>query len=99
MEEVFMMLKPLFDKVVLKRVAAEEKTKTGILLPDSAKEKPEVFEVVAVGTGKLSDGKKIEMTLSVGDKVIAAKYSGTEVKLDGVEYTVIAESDVLAIVE
>lgn len=94
-----MMLKPLFDKVVLKRVAAEEKTKTGILLPDSAKEKPEVFEVVAVGTGKLSDGKKIEMTLSVGDKVIAAKYSGTEVKLDGVEYTVIAESDVLAIVE
>ena len=98
-EEIFMMLKPLFDKVVLKRVAAEEKTKTGILLPDSAKEKPEVFEVVAVGTGKLSDGKKIEMTLSVGDKVIAAKYSGTEVKLDGVEYTVIAESDVLAIVE
>ncbi len=94
-----MMLKPLFDKVVLKRVAAEEKTKTGIILPDSAKEKPEVFEVVAVGTGKLSDGKKIEMTLSVGDKVIAAKYVGTEIKLDGVEYTVIAESDVLAIVE
>ena len=94
-----MMLKPLFDKVVLKRVAAEEKTKTGIILPDSAKEKPEVFEVIAVGTGKLSDGKKIEMTLSVGDKVIAAKYAGTEIKLDGVEYTVIAESDVLAIVE
>ena len=94
-----MMLKPLFDKVVLKRVAAEEKTKTGILLPDSAKEKPEVFEVVAVGTGKLADGKKVEMTLSVGDKVIAAKYAGTDVKLDGVEYTVIAESDVLAIVE
>ena len=94
-----MMLKPLFDKVVLKRVAAEEKTKTGILLPDSAKEKPEVFEVVAVGTGKTYDGKKIEMTLSVGDKVIAAKYVGTEVKLDGEEYTVIAESDVLAIVE
>ena len=94
-----MMLKPLFDKVVLKRVAAEEKTKTGIILPDSAKEKPEVFEVVAVGTGKTYDGKKIEMTLSVGDKVIAAKYVGTEVKLDGEEYTVIAESDVLAIVE
>ena len=94
-----MMLKPLFDKVVLKRVAAEEKTKTGILLPDSAKEKPEIFEVVAVGAGKLSDGKTVTMTLSVGDKVIAPKYVGTEVRLDGVEYTVIAESEVLAIVE
>lgn len=94
-----MKLRPLFDKVVLKREEAQETTKAGILLPDSAKEKPEVFEVIAVGPGGLVDGKEVVMTLKVGEKVIAAKYSGTQVKLDGVEYTVIAQADILAVVE
>ena len=94
-----MKLRPLLDKIVVKRTEAEETTKAGIILPDSAKEKPEIFEVVAVGAGKLSDGKTVTMTLSVGDKVIAPKYVGTEVKLDGVEYTVVSQSDILAVVE
>lgn len=94
-----MKLRPLFDKVVLKREEAQETTKAGIILPDSAKEKPEVFEVIAVGPGGLVDGKEVVMTLNVGEKVIAAKYSGTQVKLDGVEYTVISQSDILAVVE
>ena len=89
-----MKLKPLFDKVVLKRAEAVQENKLGIILPDSAKEKPEVFEVVAVGPGKGCD-----MVVAVGNKVIAAKYSGTEIKLDGEEYTVIAQEDILAIVE
>ena len=94
-----MKLRPLFDKVVLKREEAQETTKAGIILPDSAKEKPEVFEVIAVGPGGLIDGKEIVMTLKVGEKVIAAKYSGTQVKLEGAEYTVISQSDILAVVE
>ena len=94
-----MKLRPLFDKVVLKREEAQETTKAGIILPDSAKEKPEVFEVIAVGPGGLIDGKEIVMTLKVGEKVIAAKYSGTQVKLEGTEYTVISQSDILAVVE
>ncbi len=94
-----MKLRPLFDKVVLKREEAQETTKAGIILPDSAKEKPEVFEVIAVGPGGLVDGKEVVMTLKVGEKVIAAKYSGTQVKLEGVEYTVISQSDILAVVE
>ena len=94
-----MKLRPLFDKVVLKREEAQETTKAGIILPDSAKEKPEVFEVIAVGPGGLIDGKEVVMTLKVGEKVIAAKYSGTQVKLEGVEYTVISQSDILAVVE
>ena len=94
-----MTLKPLFDKVVLKQVEAEETTKTGIILPDSAQEKPQMSEVVAVGPGGLVDGNEVKMTLKVGDKVITGKYSGTEVKLDGVEYTIVSQSDVLAVIE
>ena len=94
-----MKLKPLFDKVVLKKVEAEETTKVGIILTGSAKEKPDVSEVVAVGPGGLIDGKEVKMVLNVGDKVIVGKYSGTEVKLDGEEYTVVSQSDILAVVE
>ena len=94
-----MKLRPLFDKVVLKKVEAEETTKTGIILPGSAQEKPQMSEVVAVGPGGLVDGNEVKMTLKVGDKVITGKYSGTEVKIDGVEYTIVSQSDVLAIVE
>lgn len=94
-----MTLKPLFDKVVLKQVEAEETTKTGIILPGSAQEKPQMSEVVAVGPGGLVDGNEVKMTLKVGDKVITGKYSGTEVKLDGVEYTIVSQSDVLAVIE
>lgn len=94
-----MKLKPLFDKVVLKKVEAEETTKVGIILTGSAKEKPDVSEVVAVGPGGVIDGKEVKMVLKEGDRVIVGKYSGTEVKLDGVEYTVVSQSDILAIVE
>lgn len=94
-----MKLKPLFDKVVLKQVEAVETTKAGIILPGSAQEKPEVFEVVAVGPGGLVDGNEVTMTLKVGDQVITGKYSGTEVKLDGVEYTIVSQSAVLAVIE
>ena len=94
-----MTIKPLFDKVVLKAAEAEETTKSGILLAGSAKEKPQMSEVVAVGPGGLVDGKEVVMTVKVGEKVITAKYSGTQVKLDGVEYTIVSQSDILAIVE
>lgn len=94
-----MKLKPLFDKVVLKQVEAVETTKAGILLPGSAQEKPQVSEVVAVGPGGLVDGNQVTMTLKVGDKVITGKYSGTEVKIDGVEYNIVSQSDVLAVIE
>ncbi|MBQ7387490.1 MAG: co-chaperone GroES [Clostridia bacterium] len=94
-----MTLKPLFDKVVLKRVEIQETTKAGIILPGSAQEKPEMAEVVAVGPGGIVDGNEVKMTLKVGDKVITGKYSGTEVKIDGVEYTIVSQSDVLAVVE
>lgn len=94
-----MKLKPLFDKVVIKKSEIEETTKTGIILTGSAKEKPDVYEVVAVGPGGTVDGEVIKMVLSVGDKVIVGKYTGTEVKLDGVEYTVVKQSDILAVVE
>ena len=94
-----MTLKPLFDKVVLKQVEAEETTKTGIILPGSAQEKPQMSEVVAVGPGGLVDGKEVVMQLSVGDRVIVGKYSGTEVKLDGEEYMVVSQSDILAVIE
>jgi len=94
-----MKLRPLFDKVVLKKAEAEETTKAGIILPGSAQEKPQVSVVVAVGPGGLVDGKEVTMTLSEGDKVIVGKYSGTEVKIDGVEYTVVSQSDILAVVE
>lgn len=94
-----MQLKPLFDKVVIKKSEVEETTKVGIILTGSAKEKPDVYEVVAVGPGGMVDGKDVKMVLSVGDRVIVGKYSGTEVKLDGVEYTVVAQSDILAVVQ
>ena len=94
-----MKLRPLFDKVVLKRVEAQETTKAGILLPDSAQETPQVSEVIAVGPGGVVDGKEVKMTLKVGEKVITGKYSGTEVKLDGEEYSIVSQSDVLAVVE
>ena len=94
-----MKLRPLFDKVVLKKVEAEETTKTGILLPGSAQEKPQMSEIVAVGPGGLVDGKEVVMTLEVGDKVIIGKYTGTEVKIGGVEYTIVSQSDILAVVE
>ena len=94
-----MTLKPVFDKVVLKQVEAEETTKTGIILPGSAQEKPQMSEVVAVGPGGLVDGNEVKMTLKVGDKVITGKYSGTEVKIDGTEYTIVSQSDVLAVIE
>ncbi len=94
-----MKLRPLLDKVVIKAAEMEETTKGGILLPGSAKEKPQISEVVAVGPGGLVNGEVVEMTVSVGDKVITAKYSGAEVKIDGVEYTIVSQSDILAIVE
>lgn len=94
-----MTLKPLADRIVVKSVAAEETTKTGIILPGSAQEKPQVMEVVAVGPGGMVNGEKVEMTVKVGDKVITSKYSGTEVKCDGVEYNIVRQGDILAIVE
>ena len=94
-----MTIKPLFDKVVLKSAQVEETTKSGILLTGSAKEKPQMSEVVAVGPGGMVDGKEVEMTVKVGDKVIVGKYTGTEVKLDGVVYTIVSQSDILAVVE
>ena len=94
-----MNIKPLADRVVVKMTEAEETTKSGIILTASAKEKPQIAEIVAVGPGGNVDGKEVTMYLKVGDKVIASKYSGTEVKLDGEEYTILRQSDILAIVE
>lgn len=94
-----MNMKPLADRVVVKMVETEETTKSGIVLPGSAKEKPQIAEVIAVGPGAKEDGKMIPMEVKVGDKVIMSKYAGTEVKMDGVEYTIVKESDILAIVE
>ena len=94
-----MKLKPLSDRVVLKMVEAEETTKSGIILTAAAKEKPEVAEVVAVGPGGLVDGKEVVMSVNVGDKVIMSKYAGTTVKVDGEEYTIVRQGDILAIVE
>ena len=94
-----MTLKPLSNRVVIKFVEAEEKTKTGIILTASAQEKPQIAEVIAVGPGGMVDGKEIAMTVKVGDKVITSKYSGTEVKADGVEYIIVRQNDILAIVE
>ena len=94
-----MKLKPLSDRVILKAVEAQETTKGGIILTSSAKEKPEMAEVVAVGHGGLVDGKEVVMTVKVGDKVLTSKYSGTEVKVEGEECTIVRQSDILAIVE
>ena len=94
-----MSIKPLLDRVVLKVEEAEEKTKSGIILSSAAQEKPQFATVVAVGPGGIVDGKEVEMYVKVGDKVIASKYAGTEVKLDGQEYTIVKQNDILAIVE
>ena len=90
---------PLADRVVIKTVEAEETTKSGIILTGSAKEKPQVAEVLAVGPGGMVDGKEVTMTVKVGDKVLTSKYSGTDVKADGEECTIVRQSDILAIVE
>ena len=94
-----MKIKPLGDRVVIKMLESEETTKSGIVLPGSAKEKPQVAEVVAVGPGTVVDGKEVKMEVKVGDRVLTSKYSGTEVKFDGQEYTILKQSDILAIVE
>ena len=89
-------IKPLADRVVIKKLEAEERTQGGLILTSTAKEKPQVAEVVAVGPGGVVDGKEVKMELSVGDRVLISKYAGTEVKLDGVEYTILRQADVLA---
>ncbi len=94
-----MNIKPLSNRVVIKFAEAEEKTVSGIILTASAQEKPQVAEIIAVGAGKVEDGKIVPMTVKVGDKVIASKYAGTTVKFDGVEYTILSEDDIYAIVE
>lgn len=94
-----MKLKPLADRVVVKTIEAEETTKSGIILTAAAQEKPGIAEVIEVGPGGNVDGKEVEMVVKKGDRVIISKYAGTEVKLDGVEYNVVRQSDILAIVE
>lgn len=94
-----MTIKPLADNVVIKATKTEETTKSGIVLTSASKEKPQIAEVVAVGPGGMVDGKEISMNVKVGDKVIAAKYSGTEIKLDDEEYTILHIADILAVVE
>ena len=94
-----MKLKPLADRVVIKSLEAEETTKSGIILAGSAKEKPQIAEIIAVGPGGVVDGKEVNMYVNVGDKVICSRFAGTEVKLDGQHYTVVRQSDILAIVE
>ncbi len=94
-----MKLQPLGDRVIIQMMEAEEKTKSGLILTGSAKEKPEIAEVIAVGPGGLVDGKEVKMTVKKGQKVITSKYSGTEVKVDGVEYTIVRQGDILAVVE
>lgn len=94
-----MNIKPLADRVVIKMLEAEETTKSGIILTSAAQEKPQVAEVVAVGPGGVIDGEKVEMEVAVGDKVLISKYAGTEVKVDGEEYTILRQSDILAKVD
>ena len=94
-----MKLKPLFDKIVIEAVNTDEKTKSGIVLPSAAQEKPQMAKVVAVGPGGVIDGKDVKMQIKVGDKVLYAKYAGSEFKIDGKDLTILRQSDVLAIVE
>ena len=94
-----MKLRPLGDKVVLRQILAEETTKSGIILPGQAKEKPQQAEVVAVGPGGVVDGKEVVMNVNVGDKVIYTKYSGTEVKLDEETFIIVKQSDIIATIE
>ena len=93
-----MNIKPLGDRVVIKRLEAEEKTKSGIVLPSQAKEQPQMAEVVAVGPGGIVDGKDIKMEVKVGDIVIFSRYAGTEIKYEGEEYTILSQKDILATV-
>ena len=94
-----MKLKPLADRVILKQLKAEEKTKSGLILAASAQEKPEMFEVVEVGPGGMVDGNEVKMTVAAGDRVIVGKYSGTTVKVDGEEYSIVRQGDILSVVE
>ena len=94
-----MNVRPLADRVIVKPIEVEEKTKSGIVLPDTAKEKPQEGEVIAVGPGRYEDGKLIPMNVKQGDRVLFAKYAGTEIKLDGEEYLIMRESDILGIIE
>ncbi len=94
-----MKLKPLGDRVVLKHLEAEEKTKSGIILTGAAKEKPQEAEVIAVGPGRTEDGTKIEMEVKVGDRVIYSKYAGNEITLDKEDFVVVSQSDILAVIE
>ncbi len=94
-----MTIKPLLDRVLIKMEEAEETTKSGIILAGAAKEKPQIADVIEVGPGGVVDGKDVEMYVKVGDKVITSKYSGTEVKIDGEDYTIVRQSDILAVVE
>ena len=93
------MIKPLADRVLIKMIEAEETTKSGIILTSGSQEKPQIAKVIAVGPGKLEDGKEVKMYIKEGDKVIINKYSGTEVKYEGTEYTIVKQEDILAIVE
>ena len=95
-----MKVKPLGDRVVVKVIKTEEKTKSGIVLPDTAKEKPQEGEIIAVGTGRMLDnGQKVDLEVKVGDRIIFSKYAGTEIKIDGEEYLIFSERDILAILE
>ena len=94
-----MTIKPLADRVVIKMEQAQETTRSGIVLAGTAKEKPQIASIVAVGPGGMVDGKEVQMYVKVGDKVITSKYSGTEVKFDNEEYTILRQSDILAVVE
>lgn len=94
-----MKIRPLFDRVVIKSCEVEETTKSGLILTGNAKEKPQMAEVISVGPGGVVDGKDVTMSVNVGDKVIYSKYAGNEVKLDGEEYIIVRQSDILAVVE
>lgn len=94
-----MNIKPLGDRIIIRVIEGEETTKSGIVLPGTAKEKPMQGEVLAVGSGEMVDGKKIPLELKVGDKIIYSKYAGTEVKMDGTEYLILRQNDVLAVIE
>lgn len=92
-------IRPLQDRVIVKRVAEEEKTKGGIIIPDTAKEKPIEGEITAVGPGKIEDGKRIELSVKTGDRILFGKYAGTEVKLDGQDLLILREDDILGVIE
>ncbi len=94
-----MKLKPLGDKVIVEQLDAEKKTKGGIIIPDSAKEKPQRGKVLAVGEGKIEDGKKIPLSVKTGDEILFSKYGGDEIKIDGKELKILKEEDILAVIE